>query len=266
MRITLTSPCAVTTFTRQAGRPPAWAASTDRTRPPVARWADAAAPSRPTSAQAGVASATAAPQMREAISFMVRAMLLPLDRHHGHAHRQAVAGVLTHEGLVDLAAVLVVHPVTGELRLHFIDGAALPDFARGLLVLRILRSPVAVGQMVARQRAHHRTHRRGHVLAAALADLVPQDAAGHATDDGAAVVVARGRRRYLALLADPVAGALFPRRGHVLVLGFDATNAGMIDEALCVGASRSRCKQTDDGKTFHEKGSLGCSRSPVCAG
>ena len=174
-------------------------------------------------------------------------MVLPLDRLHRNTHCQAVAGILTSDGAVVLAAVLVVDTVAGDAALRVVDGAAAFDFSRARLV--VVLPTITVVQAITSNGTNHRAQRRGGIPAMTLANLVADDATGHTTHDGATVAALSV---HTLGLGHPVAAALVARHVDVFILGIDAAHAGLIGEALGLGAQQGGGEQAGNDKTFHE--------------
>src|SRR5258706_8428203 len=252
IRTTLTSPCAVRTFTLHTGRRPASVFSTDNTRPLLTRCAAAAASSRLMSAQAGVASTMSRAHAGLTSAFMARraganhpsGIVLPSHRIHRHAHLQERPRVLAHQGGEVLPSVLVVDLVADDTRLNFIHRAARRHFSGNLFVLV---PPVAVRDAVCSKGAHHRAHRRGGFPSVAPADLVAQQGTRHAADNGTTIVVPANAAR----LVDPLPVALFVGNVDALVLWIDAANAGIVDVGFGVSPDDRGRQQRDKGKAFH---------------
>ena len=92
--------------------------------------------------------------------------------------------------------------------------------------------------------------RLGGVSAAALANLVAEQGAGHTANRQSPVIA---RSRHGLLLGHPLAGALVARHGDVLVPRFDVAHAGSVVEGLGLDARRQQRGQTKNGSTFHGK-------------
>src|SRR5450830_171356 len=201
--------------------------------------------------------------MRQTTADDSRAASLLLNRLHRYMHRQAVARVAAHHRGVLLAAVFIGHAVTGDARLRVIHGTATLHFALPVLVLRILRALVPVFKPVASDGAQHRAKCRGRVFAASPPGLVPKDATGQATDNGAAVLTVLRFISTAAGFIDPLTAALIARHIDAFVLRLGASNTRVVGEALRLGAEQGSRKQTGNDKTFHEK-LLGLVWSAVC--
>ena len=81
----------------------------------------------------------------------------------------------------------------------------------------------------------------------ASADVVTQERARHAAENGAAIVAPSNMARFV----DPLAGAFLARDVHAFVLRIDAANAGIADMGFGVKPDRCSCEKRDQCKAFH---------------